>query len=140
MPELHKLTPSLTSVLGRGHRVALVTDGRMSGASGKVPAAIQVTPECLAGGPLARVRDGDVLRVDTITGELQALVEPAAWEARTVQPPPIERTGFGRELFTVFRANVSGAEQGGSPAVTWDEVAEARAVATAEAGVDERGR
>jgi phosphogluconate dehydratase len=117
MPELHKLTPSLTSVQSRGFQVALVTDGRMSGASGKVPAAIQVTPECLQGGPLARVRDGDTVRVDTITGELQALVDAAEWEARQVSPPPLATEGMGRELFATFRDTVCGAEQGASPAV-----------------------
>ena len=75
MPELHKLTPPLAVLQGKGFRVALVTDGRMSGASGKVPAAIHVSPEALAGGPLAKVRDGDVVRLDAVAGTLQALVD-----------------------------------------------------------------
>ena len=82
MPELHKLTPPLAVLQGRGFKVALVTDGRMSGASGKVPAAIHVSPEALAGGPLAKVRDGDLIRLDAVAGTLQALVDPAAWAAR----------------------------------------------------------
>ncbi|MGZ3134143.1 dihydroxy-acid dehydratase, partial [Pseudomonas aeruginosa] len=79
MPELHKLTPPLAVLQGKGFKVALVTDGRMSGASGKVPAAIHVSPEALAGGPLARLRDGDVVRVFALTGTLQALVDEADW-------------------------------------------------------------
>ncbi len=82
MPELHKLTPPLAVLQGRGLRVALVTDGRMSGASGKVPAAIHVSPEAAAGGPLARLRDGDVVRLDADAGVLQALVPEAEWAAR----------------------------------------------------------
>ena len=76
MPELHKLTPPLAVLQGKGFKVALVTDGRMSGASGKVPAAIHVSPEALAGGPLAKVRDGDLIRLDAVAGTLQALVDP----------------------------------------------------------------
>jgi phosphogluconate dehydratase len=75
MPELHKLTPPLAVLQGKGFKVALVTDGRMSGASGKVPAAIHVSPEALAGGPLAKLRDGDVVRLDAVAGTLAALVE-----------------------------------------------------------------
>ena len=75
MPELHKLTPPLAVLQGKGFKVALVTDGRMSGASGKVPAAIHVSPEALAGGPLAKVRDGDLIRLDAVAGTLQALVD-----------------------------------------------------------------
>ena len=82
MPELHKLTPSLGVLQDKGFKVALVTDGRMSGASGKVPAAIHVTPEAADGGPLARVRDGDIVRLDAEAGTLEALVEPAEWAAR----------------------------------------------------------
>ena len=82
MPELHKLTPPLAVLQGKGFKVALVTDGRMSGASGKVPAAIHVSPEALAGGPLAKVRDGDLIRLDAVAGTLQALVDPASWAAR----------------------------------------------------------
>ena len=82
MPELHKLTPPLAVLQGKGFKVALVTDGRMSGASGKVPAAIHVSPEALAGGPLAKVRDGDLIRLDAVAGTLQALVDAADWAAR----------------------------------------------------------
>jgi phosphogluconate dehydratase len=81
MPELHKLTPPLAVLQGKGYKVALVTDGRMSGASGKVPAAIHVSPEALAGGPLAKLRDGDVVRVCALTGSLTALVDEATWAA-----------------------------------------------------------
>ncbi|MEM9386865.1 MAG: phosphogluconate dehydratase [Pseudomonadota bacterium] len=123
MPELHKLTPSLTAVQSRGHSVALVTDGRMSGASGKVPAAIQVTPECLNGGPLAKVRDGDLLRVDTHAGELCALVDTAQWDSRESVPCATRDTlGMGRELFEVFRNVVTGAEQGAVYTGAADEI------------------
>ena len=121
MPELHKLTPPLAVLQGRGLRVALVTDGRMSGASGKVPAAIHVSPEAAAGGPLARVRDGDVIRLDAQAGTLQALVAQTEWDAR--QPAPMPEAlrrgnahGMGRELFAAFRRNASTAEEG---ACTW---------------------
>jgi phosphogluconate dehydratase len=121
MPELHKLTPPLAVLQGKGHRVALVTDGRMSGASGKVPAAIHVTPEATAGGPLARLRDGDVVRLDSAQGVLQALVPEAEWAARELVPMPgalkeANRHGIGRELFSAFRRNVLSAEEG---ACTW---------------------
>ena len=114
MPELHKLTPILGVLLDRGFKVALVTDGRMSGASGKVPAAIHVSPESVQGGPLARVRDGDVVRVDTTTGELAALVDEGEWNARTVVHPDLTRKteNMGRELFAAFRQHVSTAETG----------------------------
>ncbi|HEX2796863.1 MAG TPA: dihydroxy-acid dehydratase, partial [Immundisolibacter sp.] len=115
MPELHKLTPTLGVLQDRGFKVALVTDGRMSGASGKVPAAIHVSPECLAGGPLARVRDGDVLRVDAERGELTALVPDAEWAARVPALPDLDSDhwGCGRELFGFARALAVNAEQGG---------------------------
>ncbi len=113
MPELHKLTPELGVLQERGHRVALVTDGRMSGASGKVPAAIHVTPECLAGGALARVREGDVIRLDPRAGTLQALVDDAQWAQREPAiPDALAQHGMGRELFPVFRAAATGAEDG----------------------------
>ena len=117
MPELHKLTPPLAVLQNQGFQVALVTDGRMSGASGRVPAAIHVTPEALAGGPLAKVRDGDIVRVDAVAGTLDVLVDDAEWAARA--PAPFNApspTGFGRELFTNFRRHAGGAEQG---ACTW---------------------
>jgi phosphogluconate dehydratase len=114
MPELHALTPALGSLQDAGRHVALVTDGRMSGASGKVPAAIHVSPEVLAGGPLGRVRDGDLIRLDAETGVLQALVPEAEWAARIVEPTDLtaNQVGMGRELFAVFRASISVAEEG----------------------------
>jgi phosphogluconate dehydratase len=94
--------------------VALVTDGRMSGASGKVPAAIHVSPEVLAGGPLGLVRNGDLIRVDAQAGTLQALVPPAEWSAREVPKADLaaNQVGMGRELFALFRNAVSAAEEG----------------------------
>jgi phosphogluconate dehydratase len=114
MPELHKLTPTLSVLQDQGFKVALVTDGRMSGASGKVPAAIHVTPECLCGGPLAKVRNGDLIRVDAESGVLEARVEAREWAARTVSTPNLEYNhyGVGRELFAGARALATGAEQG----------------------------
>ncbi len=112
MPELHKLTPQLGVLQDRGFRVALVTDGRMSGASGKVPAAIHVTPEVADGGPLGRVRDGDVLRVDATRGQLEALVPAEQWAAREVAAVPPSPAGFGREMFAALRAANNGAEAG----------------------------
>ncbi|WP_439647354.1 phosphogluconate dehydratase [Azospirillum baldaniorum] len=115
MPELHKLTPPLGVLQDLGYRVALVTDGRMSGASGKVPAAIHVTPEAAAGGPLGRVRDGDVLRLDTERGTLEVLVDDAEWTARSLADAPADAgVGCGRELFGVFRRAVGSAEAGAS--------------------------
>ncbi len=118
MPELHKLTPALGVLQNRGFRVALVTDGRMSGASGKVPAAIHCSPEALGDGPLSRVRDGDVIRLDAEAGELFARVDPAEWAARTPATAPPEAEGMGRELFGLFRANANEAERGASPLLT----------------------
>jgi phosphogluconate dehydratase len=114
MPELHKLTPPLSVLQDRGQRVALLTDGRMSGASGKVLAAIHLVPEAAAGGPIGRIRDGDILRIDAEAGNMDALVEPAEWQARESLCPSVEARhhGLGRELFGLMRNNVSGAEQG----------------------------
>ena len=117
MPELHKLTPPLAVLQGRGFKVALVTDGRMSGASGKVPAAIHVSPEAAVGGPLARLRDGDVIRLDAGAGTLQVLLDDAVWEQRLAQPMPetlvaANGWGMGRELFAGMRRNALTAEQG----------------------------
>jgi len=114
MPELHKLTPLLGVLQDRGFQVALVTDGRMSGASGKVPAAIHVTPECLVGGPLARVRTGDMILVDSERCVLQADVTESEWQVRTPERVDVScyHYGLGRELFAGFRANALGAEQG----------------------------
>jgi phosphogluconate dehydratase len=116
MPELHKLMPPLGVAQDRGFKVALVTDGRLSGASGKVPAAIHVTPEAAAGGPIAKVRDGDVVRVDAPAGRLEVLVEPREWAARTAESRDLSAAhrGVGRELFAVFRAGVGNADQGAS--------------------------
>jgi phosphogluconate dehydratase len=121
MPELHKLTPPLAVLQGKGHRVALVTDGRMSGASGKVPAAIHVSPEALAGGPLAKVIDGDIIRLNAVQGTLDALVPDDTWAARgaahiTDAHAQDNAHGLGRELFGGMRRNVTSAEEG---AVTW---------------------
>ena len=121
MPELHKLTPPLAVLQGKGFRVALVTDGRMSGASGKVPAAIHVSPEVLAGGPLGKVRSGDLLRLDATAGTLEALVDSATWAAREQAELPAALAdtnahGLGRELFGGLRRNVLTAEEG---AITW---------------------
>jgi phosphogluconate dehydratase len=103
MPELHKLTPPLGVLQNRGFKVALVTDGRMSGASGKVPCAIHLSPEALGGGPIGKIRDGDIIRLCAEEGVLQALVDSAQWEARAhaEAPPPAE--GTGRELFAMMR-------------------------------------
>ncbi|PAS97441.1 MAG: phosphogluconate dehydratase [Candidatus Dactylopiibacterium carminicum] len=113
MPELHKLTPALANLQDKGFKVALVTDGRMSGASGKVPAAIHVTPEALSGGPLARVQEGDILLLDADRGVLQLEVEKAVFAARV---PALfaggHQQGLGRELFGMMRRNASGAELG----------------------------
>ncbi|MBU7579763.1 MAG: phosphogluconate dehydratase [Porphyrobacter sp.] len=111
MPELHKLTPPLGVLQDRGFKVALVTDGRMSGASGKVPAAIHCTPEALGGGPLARLRDGDIVRVCAVTG---ALSTAADLSAREPVPDPRPAIGTGRELFGMMRRFADGAEQGAS--------------------------
>ncbi|MDH3661087.1 MAG: phosphogluconate dehydratase [Alphaproteobacteria bacterium] len=116
MPELHKLTPPLGVLQDKGFKVALVTDGRMSGASGKVPAAIHVTPEAASGGGLTRLRDGDLVRLDATAGTLDVLVDSTEWDAR--QPVTSDlagyQSGLGRELFGNFRAHVTSAEQGAS--------------------------
>ena len=112
MPELHKLTPALGVLQDRGHRVALITDGRMSGASGKVPAAIHVSPEALPDGPLARVRDGDIIRLDGTNGQLEAVgVDLASRPPANSPPPPV---GTGREMFALMRLTADDAERGAS--------------------------
>jgi phosphogluconate dehydratase len=121
MPELHKLTPPLAVLQGKGFKVALVTDGRMSGASGKVPAAIHVSPEAAAGGALAKVRDGDLLRLDANAETLEVLVDAAQWAARPLATMPeslrfANGMGMGRELFAGMRRNALAAEEG---ACTW---------------------
>jgi len=113
MPELHGLTPMLSVLLDRGHKVALVTDGRMSGASGKVPAVIHVSPEASEGGAIARIRDGDIIVIDAETGLLEA--RTADLDARPLaQPAAAPTSGLGRELFQIFRQNVGGASAGAS--------------------------
>ncbi|MFN3511985.1 MAG: phosphogluconate dehydratase [Phenylobacterium sp.] len=114
MPELHSLTPVLGVLLDKGLKVALVTDGRMSGASGKVPAAIHVTPEAADGGPLAFVRNGDVIRLDAHRGELTIKVDPAELAARPAAVCPPAGFGYGRELFGWMRRAASPAETGAS--------------------------
>ncbi len=116
MPELHKLTPPLGVLQDRGFKVALVTDGRMSGASGKVPAAIHVTPEAADGGGIALLRDGDIVRLNAITGELTALVADDEWAARTPAKADLSgnQFGMGVELFSAFRNVVSTADTGAS--------------------------
>jgi phosphogluconate dehydratase len=112
MPELHKLTPALGVLQDRGQQVAIVTDGRMSGASGKVPAAIHVTPEAALDGPLARVRDGDVITVDAVTGRLTVDADLRGRPAAGAPEAPL--AGTGRELFAAFRATVGPADAGAS--------------------------
>ena len=117
MPELHKLTPPLAVLQGKGFKVALVTDGRMSGASGKVPSAIHVSPEAVSGGALAKVRDGDVIRLDAPAGTLQVLVDAAEWHMRAAAEMPTaliadNAVGMGRELFAGMRRAALSAEEG----------------------------
>ena len=114
MPELHNLTPTLAVLQARGRKVALVTDGRMSGASGKVPAAIHLTPEAMDGGPIARVRDGDIIRLDPAQGALEIKVSQAELMSRPPAPRPGPSFGHGRELFGWMRASVGAADQGAS--------------------------
>jgi phosphogluconate dehydratase len=117
MPELHKLTPALSVLQDKGFKVALVTDGRMSGASGKVPAAIHVSPEALDNGPIARVRTGDMVLLDGSTGVLQVNIDATEFNARDATVPDLRHNqhGVGRELFGLFRAHAGSAEAGGSP-------------------------
>lgn len=135
MPELHKLTPALGVLQDQGHHVALVTDGRMSGASGKVPAAIHLTPECLGGGPLARVRNGDMIHLDAERGRLDVDVAASDFLQREVAIPELTQNawGMGRELFASFRAVATGAEQG---AVSFGPAPEPTEPADAPVGVE----
>jgi phosphogluconate dehydratase len=114
MPELHKLTPPLSVLQGQGYKVALVTDGRMSGASGNVPAAIHLTPEAVDGSLLAKIVEGDIIRLDAKTGQLDLLVETEVLAQRVAVIPQLDssRIGMGRELFGCMRSQLSGAEQG----------------------------
>ncbi|GLK73091.1 phosphogluconate dehydratase [Ancylobacter dichloromethanicus] len=116
MPELHKLMPPLGVLQDRGHKVALVTDGRLSGASGKVPAAIHVTPEAADGGAIALIRNGDMIRLDAVKGELKVMVDPEVWAERAPTPANLapSHVGVGRELFAAFRAAVGTADTGAS--------------------------
>jgi len=121
MPELHKLTPPLAVLQNKGFKVAIVTDGRMSGASGKIPAAIHLTPEASAGGPIAKIRDGDIIRLNATVGMVNVLVDEDEWAEREVAELPDSKRqnnahGMGRELFGGMRKNVLSAEEG---AVTW---------------------
>ncbi|SFI74469.1 phosphogluconate dehydratase [Methylobacterium brachiatum] len=114
MPELHKLTPPLGVLQDRGHKVALVTDGRMSGASGKVPAAIHLSPEALGGGAIGRIRDGDIIRLSAAEGLLQVMVDDAELAARADAVQPVPEAGTGRELFAFMRHGADTAERGAS--------------------------
>ncbi|GGY43621.1 phosphogluconate dehydratase [Bacterioplanes sanyensis] len=119
MPELHQLTPALSNLQQAGHKVALVTDGRLSGASGKVPAAIHLAPEGINGGAIARIRDGDVIRLDAHHGELTVLA--ADFEQRELPAAPlIRQQGAGRELFALFRARTTAANEG-AISIAWEE-------------------
>ena len=121
MPELHKLTPPLSIIQNKGFKVAIVTDGRMSGASGKVPAAIHMSPEAAAGGSIAKIRDGDIIRLNAVVGSMNVLVDDDEWGKRKVVEMSEEQKinngqGIGRELFGNMRKNVLSAEEG---AITW---------------------
>ena len=135
MPELHRLTPVLGALQDAGYKVALVTDGRMSGASGKVPAVIHVGPEALAGGPLARVRDGDIIRIDAVAGTLDLVGDNAVQGEFAARAPAVAQAdGFasfsmGRGLFGLFRRHARGAEEGGSAL----DLSEADAIQTGSA-------
>ncbi len=117
MPELHGLTPSLAVLQDRGYKVALVTDGRMSGASGKVPAAIHIAPEAMDGGPIARVQDGDIVRLDAINGTLEVLSDGFDSRAPATADLSANQHGIGREMFDVFRKNVGLASNGAATVV-----------------------
>ena len=117
MPELHSLTPTLAVLQDRGLKVALVTDGRMSGASGKVPAAIHISPEAALGGGIAKLIDGDVVRLDATNGTIEVLADD--FDTRTAATTDLSQNsaGLGRELFDVFRENVGLATNGACVAV-----------------------
>lgn len=121
MPELHGLTPVLSVLQDRGLNVALITDGRMSGASGKVPAAIHMSPEAAAGGPIARVQDGDLIRLNATTGQLQVLANGFVDRDPVRADLSANETGIGRELFAAFRHHVGPATQGASPLLTGED-------------------
>jgi phosphogluconate dehydratase len=117
MPELHKLTPILGILQDQGFHVALVTDGRMSGASGKIPAAIHITPEALDGGMLSKVHNGDLITLDCDAQTLTLHVDDATLAQRQITPPDLSgnQRGSGRDLFALMRAHAAGAEEGASP-------------------------
>ncbi len=119
MPELHSLTPALGVTQDRGHKIALITDGRMSGASGKVPAAIHVSPEVADGGPIVRLKDGDIVRLDATAGRLKVLVDAAEFAAREPARSDLSANqhGIGRELFAAFREAVGTADTGAAVVV-----------------------
>jgi phosphogluconate dehydratase len=124
MPELHSLSPLMSVLLDRGFKVALVTDGRMSGASGKTAAAIHVSPEALDGGPLAHVQDGDVIRVDADTGQMEAPGIDLSSRPRALRTPAHAESdswGYGREMFSLFRKGVTSAEEGASVCFAGEE-------------------
>ena len=116
MPELHRLTPPLAVLQDKGFKVGLVTDGRMSGASGKVPAAIHLTPEAIDGGPIAKIRDGDIIRIDSVGGTLEFMGDKNEFSNRApvVADLSHNQIGIGRELFASFRNLTGGADQGAS--------------------------
>ena len=121
MPELHKLTPPLSIIQNKGFKVAIVTDGRMSGASGKIPAAIHMSPEASAGGAIGKIQEGDIIRLNATVGTLNVMVDEDVWNQRAVEIMTKEqkitnRHGIGRELFGNMRKNVLSAEEG---AITW---------------------
>lgn len=122
MPELHKMTPYLSSLQDKGFKVALVTDGRMSGASGKVPAAIHLSPEAIDGGPISRLQEGDMIRLDASNGSLEVLVDEKSWAQRKPCEPPLinRRSGTGRELFSFMRNTVNHAELGATVFDQWE--------------------
>ncbi|HAR96283.1 MAG TPA: phosphogluconate dehydratase, partial [Deltaproteobacteria bacterium] len=121
MPELHKLITPLAVLMDRGHKVAMVTDGRLSGASGKVPAAIHVTPESICGGVLAKVQDGDLIRLDVAAGRLDLLLDDDVVKARDFAQPGVKkvRYGFGRQIFAPLRSNMLSSEEGASSLFTY---------------------
>ena len=121
MPELHKLITPLAVLMDHGHQVAMVTDGRLSGASGKVPAAIHVTPEAFCGGVLAKVQDGDLIRLDVAAGRLDLLLDDEALKAREYADPGVKkvRYGIGRQIFAPLRSNLLSAEEGASSLFTY---------------------
>ena len=122
MPELHKMTPYLGILQDKGYKVALITDGRMSGASGKVPAAIHLSPEAISGGEISKIKDGDILELNAETGELNHLVDPTTWDKREISLKTSidSEFGTGRELFKFMRNQVNSAEEGASVFELWD--------------------